>query len=65
MSLELPDFADVVAAAERLAPVAHRTPVLTSATLNERLNGEVYFKCENFQRIGLSSFAVGSMRWRS
>lgn len=59
MSLELPVFADVVAAAERLAPVAHRTPVLTSTTLNERLNGEVYFKCENFQRIGAFKFRGG------
>ncbi|XOT95184.1 serine dehydratase, partial [Alcaligenes pakistanensis] len=59
MSLELPDFADVVAAAERLAPVAHRTPVLTSTSLNERLNGEVYFKCENFQRIGAFKFRGG------
>ena len=51
----------VLAAAERLAGVAHRTPVLTSQTLNDRLAGgqpapHVYFKCENFQRMGAFKF---------
>src|SRR5690606_16719066 len=54
-----PTFDDVLAAAQRLKPVAHRTPVLTSSTLNQRLNGEVYFKCENFQRIGAFKFRGG------
>ncbi|MFC6161287.1 pyridoxal-phosphate dependent enzyme [Kribbella jiaozuonensis] len=47
---------DVRAAAERLKGVAHRTPVLTSRTLNERVGAEVFLKAENFQRIGAFKF---------
>ena len=47
---------DVKAAAVRLAGIAHRTPVLTSRTVNERTNSQVYFKCENFQRTGSFKF---------
>ncbi|MEZ5400936.1 MAG: pyridoxal-phosphate dependent enzyme [Bryobacteraceae bacterium] len=43
---------DIRAAAGRIAPVARRTPVLTSRTFNTRLGCEVFFKCENFQRGG-------------
>ena len=46
----------VEAAARRLASVAHRTPVLTSTTLNRLLGAEFYFKCENFQRAGAFKF---------
>jgi threonine dehydratase len=49
-------YADIVAAAERLAGHAHRTPVLTSRTVNERTGAEVFFKCENFQRMGAFKF---------
>jgi len=45
-------MADVEAAASRIENVAMRTPVSTSRTLNERLEGEVVFKCENLQRAG-------------
>ena len=48
----LPTFDDVVAAAQRLQGVAHRTPVLTSRTMNDQLGAQVFFKCENLQRIG-------------
>jgi threo-3-hydroxy-L-aspartate ammonia-lyase len=47
---------DVRAAAERLKGVAHRTPVLTSRTLDERVGAEVFLKAENFQRIGAFKF---------
>mgnify|MGYP005844561179 CR=1 FL=1 len=43
---------DVREAAARIAPIAHRTPVLTSRTFNARAGVEAYFKCENFQRGG-------------
>jgi threonine dehydratase len=46
------EYADVEAAADRLPDVAHRTPVLTSRTADDRTGGEVLFKCENFQRAG-------------
>jgi threo-3-hydroxy-L-aspartate ammonia-lyase len=48
--------ADVHAAAERLRGVAHRTPVLTSRTLDERCGGRVFLKAENLQRIGAFKF---------
>ncbi|MBD2775152.1 threo-3-hydroxy-L-aspartate ammonia-lyase [Iningainema tapete] len=47
---------DVQAAAQRLAGVAHRTPVLTSRTVNQRTDSQVFFKCENFQRTGSFKF---------
>ncbi len=43
-------------AAERLAPWAHRTPVLTSRTLDAACGGSVFLKCENFQRVGAFKF---------
>jgi threonine dehydratase len=52
----LPTFADVEAAAARLAGVAHRTPVVTSRTVNERTGAQVFFKCENLQRVGAFKF---------
>lgn len=47
---------DVAAAAERVKGVAHRTPVLTSATADQRSGAKVFFKCENFQRMGAFKF---------
>ena len=52
----LPTFADVVAAAGRLEGHAHHTPVLRSGTLDGRLGAQVFFKCENFQRMGAFKF---------
>src|SRR5256885_16025433 len=45
-------YADVADAAERLAGHAHRTPVMSSHTVDERTGAAVFFKCENFQRRG-------------
>ena len=52
----LPTFDDVKAAAIRLAGHAHRTPVMTSSTANKLLNAHIFFKCENFQRMGAFKF---------
>ncbi len=49
-------YADVVAAHERIRDAAHRTPVLTSSTANERTGAQLFFKCENFQRMGAFKF---------
>lgn len=49
-------FADVQAAAQRLRGVAHRTPVVTSTTLDERTGAHVFLKAENLQRIGAFKF---------
>jgi threonine dehydratase len=54
--LTLPTFDDVMAAAQRLNGHAHRTPVLRSRTADDRLKASVFFKCENFQRMGAFKF---------
>lgn len=49
-------FADVLSASDRLRGVAHRTPVVTSRTLDDRTGAQVFLKCENFQRMGAFKF---------
>jgi len=51
-----PTLADIERAAERIRPYAHHTPVLTCASLNERTGAELFFKCENFQKVGAFKF---------
>jgi threo-3-hydroxy-L-aspartate ammonia-lyase len=51
-----PTFADVQAAAERIRGHAHRTPVLTSRRIDAETGAHLYFKCENFQRMGAFKF---------
>ena len=53
---KLPTFDDVAAAAARLQGHAHRTPVMRSRMLDQALGAEVYFKCENLQRMGAFKF---------
>jgi len=48
----LPTIEDVRAAARRIAPHVHRTPVQTSATLDHAIGAQVFFKCENLQKVG-------------
>ena len=52
----LPTYDDVLAAAGRIAGHAHRTPVMTSRLLDEELGAQVFFKCENLQRMGAFKF---------
>ena len=52
----LPGYDEIVAAAQRLAGKAVRTPLLTSPVLNERLNAQVFFKAECLQRTGSFKF---------
>ncbi len=47
---------EVQAAAERIRGVAHRTPVMTCETLNDLAGRQLYFKCENFQKVGAFKF---------
>lgn len=49
---ELPTIDDVKAAAERIAPHVHRTPVVRSSHFDQELAAQVYFKCENLQKVG-------------
>jgi threonine dehydratase len=52
----LPTFDDVLAAAKRIEGYAHKTPVMQSSILNQALGAEVFFKCENLQRMGAFKF---------
>lgn len=54
--LTLPTYQDVEAAAQRIAGFAHKTPVMTSTTVNNEFGAEFFFKCENFQRMGAFKF---------
>ncbi|MCA8958395.1 MAG: threonine/serine dehydratase [Planctomycetes bacterium] len=47
-----PTFREVLEAAARIAPYVHRTPVVSSATLDRELGASVFFKCENLQKVG-------------
>jgi threo-3-hydroxy-L-aspartate ammonia-lyase len=49
-------FSDVVEAAGRIRGVAHHTPTMTSATFDERTGAQLFFKCENLQRMGAFKF---------
>ncbi len=51
-----PSYADILAAAARIAPHARRTPVMTCQTLDERFDARLFFKCENFQKVGAFKF---------
>jgi len=58
-SQTLPTYEDVAAAAARIQGHAHRTPVLTSRTVDEAFGAQVFFKCENLQRMGAFKFRGG------
>jgi threonine dehydratase len=55
-TIQIPTFADVIAAARRIDGIAHKTPVMTSRTFNAMTGAEVFFKCENLQRGGAFKF---------
>ena len=52
MSESLPAFEEIRSAAERINPFVHKTPVLRSSNINQLCEADLYFKCENFQRMG-------------
>ena len=54
--LMLPTYDDVAAAAARLQGQAHRTPVMRSRTIDGELSAQLFFKCENLQRMGAFKF---------
>ena len=61
MSAHAVNYEDVVAAHERIEGHIHRTPVLTSRTLNSMTGRSLFFKCENMQRVGAFSFEAPPM----
>ena len=51
-----PTIQEIYAAAERIRPYIHHTPVLTCDSLDKRVNAQVFLKCENFQKVGAFKF---------
>ena len=51
-----PTLTDIRQAAERIRPYAHRTPVLTCASLDQQVGAQVFMKCENLQKVGAFKF---------
>ena len=51
-----PTIQDIYAAAERIRPYAHRTPILTCASLDQQVSAQVFLKCENLQKVGAFKF---------
>lgn len=47
-----PTKQDLIEAHDRIKPYIHKTPVLTSNAINDLIGGELYFKCENLQKVG-------------
>lgn len=58
--MNLPQFENIAAAHERIKPYIHRTPVLTSSSINKITGGNLFFKCENFQKVGAFKFRGAS-----
>ncbi|MFH1050269.1 MAG: pyridoxal-phosphate dependent enzyme [bacterium] len=54
--IKIPTIEDIFDAVERIKPYAKRTPVLTSQSINEIIGAEIFFKCENFQKVGAFKF---------
>ena len=51
-----PTFEDIINSYERIKKYSHNTPVLTSKSINNIFNTNIYFKCENFQKVGAFKF---------
>jgi threonine dehydratase len=56
MQLLLPEYIDIVKAHEVIGEYIHRTPVMTSKSINSIFKSEIFFKCENFQKVGAFKF---------
>jgi len=54
--MSLPTFSDIQSAHKLIKPFIHKTPVLTSKSINQIMGCELYFKCENFQKVGAFKF---------
>lgn len=54
--MQLPTLTDIQAAHTRIKPFIHRTPVMSSTQLNKIFDCELFFKCENFQKVGAFKF---------
>jgi threonine dehydratase len=54
--MRIPELADIQAAHSKIRPFIHMTPVMSSHLLNELFGCELFFKCENFQKVGAFKF---------
>ena len=54
--MQVPEFSDIERAHRLIEKYIHRTPVLSSQSINKIVGGELYFKCENFQKVGAFKF---------
>jgi threonine dehydratase len=54
--MRIPELSDIELAYQRIKPFIHNTPVLTSRLLNDYFGCELFFKCENFQKVGAFKF---------
>jgi len=54
--MQLPTLPDIKSAHSRIKPYIHHTPVLKSQLINEMFDCEIFFKCENFQKVGAFKF---------
>ena len=54
--LQIPTLEELRAARKNIAPFVHQTPVLSSGLINKIVGAELYFKCENFQKVGAFKF---------
>ena len=52
MQDHIPTAQDITTAHDRIRKYIHRTPILTNAYINELAGADIYFKCENFQKVG-------------
>jgi threonine dehydratase len=55
-AMKTPGFNDVAKAHELISPYVHRTPVLTGRSIDQITGGTLFFKCENFQKVGAFKF---------
>ena len=58
--MEIPSLQEIRQAAKRIEPYAHKTPVLTCQALNDLTQAKLFFKCENFQKVGAFKFRGAS-----
>ncbi len=54
--MTLPQYSDIEDAYVRIEPYIHLTPVLTSSAINKITGAQIFFKCENFQKVGAFKF---------
>jgi threonine dehydratase len=59
-NLGIPEFEDIKSAHKRIENLINKTPVFTSSTLNKIFSNELFFKCENFQKVGAFKYRGAS-----